>query len=260
MKRRLIFGVFAGLLVFAGCKAKEVQSYWIDHDIQIDGDASDWQNVPIQNYDEPLMSVGIGNDADNLYLLVGLYDQSFEQLFQMNGVTLWLDSKAGKDKSFGIRYIESERQRPRTDERPAGRVPPQRRLPEQQPLNRIQGLSIVDKEGASMLPAGERVPVGAVKSTIRGPIVEFRIPFNRDSGSPHAIDMPPEGFVGIGLEIGPTDEMLRRIAQQRGGRGISGGDITSARGGEAGGGAGRPGGTMDRTEIWLKISLVSDAR
>ena len=73
--------------------------------------------------DKPII-IGLQNDSNNLYLLLKAEDRDTQMMIMRGGLTVWLDSKGGKNKKFGIRYPVGMRRRqgPPTEgsERPMG--------------------------------------------------------------------------------------------------------------------------------------------
>ena len=57
------------LTVFIGCKEDGIKSAWIEEPVKIDGQATEWANLPKQYDEDSGVSLGISNDAENLYLL-----------------------------------------------------------------------------------------------------------------------------------------------------------------------------------------------
>ncbi|MCH7783328.1 hypothetical protein IID62_09715, partial [candidate division KSB1 bacterium] len=106
MKRNLLYSIaLTMLLVIYGCNMKEVSSNWDERAVIVDGDDTDWANVKRQVFEKPAVTVGIRNDEENLYLLIGFKDQSLIRLFQLNGMTLWVDMNGKKKKDIGLRYF-----------------------------------------------------------------------------------------------------------------------------------------------------------
>ena len=106
---RIFIVVLIGLIGLTGCKSKEMQSTWKDQAITIDGDISDWSDIPKHAFESPGIFMGIGNDNDNLYILVGFENRQLMGRFIRKGATLWFDKTLQKKKDFGFRMVRGER-------------------------------------------------------------------------------------------------------------------------------------------------------
>lgn len=95
------------LLVMAlglpGCGTPEFQSRWLDREIVIDGDPREWSGA-VYSVDGEMTVIGLQNDSTDLYLCVVSSDPNVSRQVLGRGMTLWLDAKGGRGKSFGIRF------------------------------------------------------------------------------------------------------------------------------------------------------------
>ena len=94
--------LFISLLI--GCGNIEFQSHWQTQRLNIDGDARDWEGVHLEYIEDLSMVIGIVNDDSTLSLMFRFSDAALARLFEMRGVTMWIDSTAVNRKVFGIRY------------------------------------------------------------------------------------------------------------------------------------------------------------
>ena len=76
----------------------EVQSRWSDSAVVLDGIADDWAGFPLEYSEEEKISLGVRNDAENIYFVFLSRDEQMVRKIQMAGVTLWFDTAGGKKK------------------------------------------------------------------------------------------------------------------------------------------------------------------
>lgn len=257
------------IISFGGCKNKEVQSRWTDQTLSIGGNTAEWENIPVQLFENPNIDVRLGNNTDNLYVMVGLDNQFLTRMFHRTGITMWLDKNSKKKKEFGIRF------RGAIPREMNENVPPERRerfkkLQEQKEIK--EGISIVTKNGNEIvLPPGSFGPSGAVSYNAGLSKIKFVIPLQKTGNTPYAVDVSPGGKFNLGVEMGQmSQEDLERMREQRGGmRGEGGIGGMGGRGGMGGGGRrggmGRPGGmegqgTMQKTDLWVTVLLANKAQ
>jgi hypothetical protein len=85
------------------CGGLKLDSHWLDRNITIDGDDSDWQDLKWYVKDWPV-DIGIANDADFLYVNLSTADRSLQRQAIMRGFELWVDPGGGKGRVLGVRY------------------------------------------------------------------------------------------------------------------------------------------------------------
>ncbi len=256
-----------------GCGTKEIQSQWTENEIIIDGDFSEWNDIPIKVLsDDPNIYMRVLNNNEYLYIMAGFSDQVLARMFQRNGVTLWLDNRAKKKKEFGIIY-KSDIDIPNSiiRDNPFRRGDPsnsQSRFT-RQPSRVPEGLSIIDEDGhiiqLGVMPKG---PLGNIKVVREAYNVEFMIPLEVSDKTPYAVDASPGAKVSLGLEMDLLSkeerEMMEKRMSEMGGRGgMSGmGDRGSREGmgGKSGGGMGDRGGMQmpANKQLWINIFLAAD--
>jgi hypothetical protein len=93
------------LILIIGCKGERIDSHWTNKPIEVDGLISDWTDLPKRYFEKVGASVGLSNDADNLYILFRFNNHEWLPLLSQGGLTLWLDPLAKKREDFGIRYF-----------------------------------------------------------------------------------------------------------------------------------------------------------
>jgi hypothetical protein len=94
-----------GLLLICSCSSVPLyQSIWQATPVTVDGDASDWQR-PLAYYDaDSKLSFTVSNDSTKIYIIVEAYDEAAQMKIVREGLQLWIDTSAGKDKDIGILY------------------------------------------------------------------------------------------------------------------------------------------------------------
>jgi len=265
-------------LTLIGCKSTKIESSWVSQPMRIDGSVGDWHDRPLAFFEKERLSVGIANDSTNLYLLLRTNNLAFIRGIRQEGITLWLDSKGGKDKKRAIFYQggpdRTEMEKAGLSERPAntertgdrrfeGRMPTIDSMPRER-------FSFIDENyylEKNINPDGLYGPEVAVGVEGGFCIYELRIPLT---------DAPPE-ISGQNVSLGvqwqemDTSKFQGRPPGGRGGFPGGGGGFPGGRfmqddvpfGG--GGGGMRPGGMRggpgegpqtDERNIWIKIQLA----
>ncbi len=101
MKIRIVFALllFASLILSACSKAK-IKSTIVDTAIQIDGSASDWENVPLFFNKKPPFVLGAVNDTNKLSLMLRFNDPTLAQMMYRRGFNIWFDD----EEQFGLNF------------------------------------------------------------------------------------------------------------------------------------------------------------
>jgi hypothetical protein len=94
---------FILLSFFSGCTNLEMDSLWLDRVITIDGSDAEWENAKAY-VEKANVSIGAFNDGNFLYLCLLSMDRRIEGQIMRRGLTVWLDPKGGRNKSFGIHF------------------------------------------------------------------------------------------------------------------------------------------------------------
>ena len=87
--------------LFLNCHGIKLESHWRNHEITIDGDASDWENALYLIKDKNI-DIGVMNDDQFLYICVSHIDRRTFYQAAARGLTLWLKPEH-RDK-IGIKY------------------------------------------------------------------------------------------------------------------------------------------------------------
>ena len=97
----LEMGVLMALL--STCKKATVQSAWNDGSIIIDAVVKDWGSRLVWD-EKSQVSLGVTNDADNLYLCLVTSDPDIHRQILINGFIVGIDQKGSKSHHFGIKF------------------------------------------------------------------------------------------------------------------------------------------------------------
>ena len=90
-------------LMNSGCSMLRLESTWKDRDITLDGKGGDWQGAKYY-FEEFAVSVGLINDTRHLYVSMMTENPLIRAQIMRQGLTVWIDPKGGKSKTFGIRF------------------------------------------------------------------------------------------------------------------------------------------------------------
>jgi len=97
----LIMPVFLSLV--SGCKVIQMNSLPLDREIVIDGSDSEWTGSMV-DLEKVKVSIGFYNDAKFLYVCLVPMDPSKLTAILNQGLFVWFDAKAGREKAFGIGF------------------------------------------------------------------------------------------------------------------------------------------------------------
>ncbi len=261
---RKIIIIYAVLAVgFFGCKTHQVDSHWLDHPVKIDGDVNEWQSIPLLSVEESEMSLGITNDADNLFVMVAFKDLSLARMYRMNGLKIWINTESKEDKDVGVRYVGQIRNAPPGDDRTMEGLSQERREMFQNRMAQLEkGLTIITKEGITFYPRGENKPICSAASEYGSFIFEFMIPLRKDKSTPFAIGKSAGEKFNLCFELSPSDFLQDRSGSQRKQKasGVRLGYDQREREGRWGGLNGMPDWNgnrqMEKVELWFNIKLA----
>ncbi len=258
----------AGLL--SGCgHMSEISSSWNEgNGAGVDGSGKGWSGA-LWDLSDDKVSVGAKNDRDYLYLSLMTADRA--RIFQVlsGGLTWWINSDGGKEKSFGFRFPLAGASR--------GFMAALRGNPDDEG-NQLPTLDDARKE-FEVLRGGSHQTVSVAEgqgvltrlSYDEGRLVcELRIPLVQSAGHPYAVGNAPAGNLALGLETGRVEaggggqrprgeggESPGEGGGMRGGRGGRGGGMRG--GGMRGGGGGARGNAASSgpLDAWLKVALAA---
>lgn len=270
MKKSLfLLAISACVISLVGCGEKEikVQSQWSDSadKVGIDGNSEDWDGVSMEYFEKSGVSLGLRNDAKNLYILLSFRDEPLARFFQSK-VTLWLDKTGKKKKDFGIRYTGSMAPG-QQENRPWENFAPEHMEKLFQRQSGMQGMiTVLEKDKSVLIPVNSEQGPAVATTHQRGIYChEVRIPLQKSDSTPYAIDVAPGDTISVGAELGSSRGEHQKMGEEMGG-GMPGGGMPpgGGMGGGMPGGRGGPTGGMrggkqmpEKQEIWLKIILAS---
>jgi hypothetical protein len=100
----LLSFVVISILGLIGCSsAVPLTSYWKKSEIVVDGKQNEWQGS-LYDLKKINVTVGVRNDADNLYLCFISYDQNLRRQIMSGGFTVWFDPSGGTEEQYGIKF------------------------------------------------------------------------------------------------------------------------------------------------------------
>ena len=93
------------IYLFSACTPKAMyQSAWQTTSVKADGDASEWR-LPLRFYDsDTKLNYTLSNDNEKIYLCVRIVDELSQAKIIRNGLNIWFDTLAKKNKQCGILY------------------------------------------------------------------------------------------------------------------------------------------------------------
>ncbi len=261
------YSVFLLILVFSffiqiSCSTLELESTWKDRDIVLDGKDGDWLGA--KYYFEGLyVSVGLINDEQHLYVSMMTENPMFRSQIMRQGLTVWLDPKGGKNKTFGIKYPlgrqggeqEGEMMDPRDMMDEMAREEMMQKL--QETMTELEILGQNEKVLARM-DIDDAQGIEAQMRNVGGTFVyELKVPLASSEEYPFAVGVKPGDVIGVGF-LSPRMQM-RRPGGMRGGGRIPGGGVGMPPGGMGGmrGMGGMGSFVPQELKIWAKVQLAS---
>jgi hypothetical protein len=247
------FNIFVG-----GCSSTaELSSSWNNSQIVVDGHADDWEGHFYYLKDSHV-SLGIRNDQDYLYVCLMSSERQFRRQMIGLGLTVWLEPEDGK--KWGIHYpigFMSQGGRPSFDPEETGGERDTEEISEPLPQTvEIIGPGKDERTQFSVV----RIPGISMRvESSQGSIVyELKVPLEKSSDHPYAINAGAGSTLKLGLETGKFEGRSREGGMRQGGRGDGerGGFGGRGRGGRPyGGEAGRGMASGERPEP-LEFSAV----
>ena len=267
-----IFVSLIGLSTIIGCSDNimEMESYWTPESIEIDAQLDDWADKPMTYFKDEEVSLGILNDNENLYVLLGFRNDQWAQLIRMGGVTLWFDKNREKKKNYGIRYKGG----PPPAEMQGDRRPQIENLPQEQRerIKEMQGqesqLTIINKGKHIITTPGGSHGVAVSSSISQGLyIYEFSIPVREKEEKYYSVNTQPGQIINVGFEWGLSEDELMNMRKELDIEGDNmerppmGGGMEPPPGGDRRPDRGMgPVGSrqlVEKKEIWVKVLLAT---
>jgi hypothetical protein len=264
-KRLNLIFLLSVILLLSGCK-EETESHYSEQNFKIDGVLDEWTNYPLLTIEDQLVSLGIRNDNDNLYLMLATRSERMVRTFQNHGLTLWLNADNKKNKEFGL-VVYPDFDLPDRDEQSMAE---KRISPEMlEKINKRRQEMIGKTE---ILIGPNRITLTSDDGTVatgygfyKGVyLIELKIPFGPYDLIDNAYTFQPDDKITVGFMSGMDREQMKETMKnndsgERSGKGRGG------MGGRGGGMSGRGGGMRDTSnqrkiqfnnlELWLSIKL-----
>ena len=259
----LVHALVAALFTLTGC-GSSVELTSVQRTIVVDGDNADWANIPTY-VEKKKLSVSICNDDQFAYVCLTSQDRATQMEIMRAGLTVWFDREGGTDKYFGINFpLGGTRNGPPStmnDDEMNPPEPMQHTLESQMSELEILGPKKNDRYRLSIVSAsGIQVKVG--RSRKETMVYELRVPLQRSTEHPYAIEAMNGKHIGIGFETGelavPHSRSDGDFGGGRGGGMPPGGGHG---GGERPSGRGRGGmqsgaeGKSDPIDLWTVVTL-----
>ena len=214
-------GILAGALVLSACGGTvALQSSVPQSPIEIDGSEQDWYEH-LRPIEKQRASIGVGNDAEHLYVAFLTADDALIRRIMALGLILWLDPGGGNEKDLGIRYpsgmMGSAGEGMMSPGDPGREASPE--LRREQFEASLQELDLLrGEDGESLRMSAASIPGLAVRVTAEGGIFfyELRLPLRATGPFAVAAGVDPGEALGLGLETGAVDsDVLRRQMAER---------------------------------------------
>lgn len=246
-------------LALSNCSLLRIESSWKQRDIVIDGIGGDWLGAKYY-FEDYALSVGLINDEKYLYVSIITENPMVRAQIMRQGLTVWLDPKGGKNKTFGIQYPLGRQE----NEQEAERMDPQDVMDEAAREKMMEKFRAALSE-LEVLGPGEKVMEKLPVEKARGIDVEVRdaagtfvyelkVPLAASDDNPYAVGVEAGDEVGVGI-LSPKLEMRRPRGEPGMGRPGMGGGMPPAGAGMRGMGRFSP----RQLKIWAKVRLASAA-
>jgi hypothetical protein len=111
MHKKLLVLILFGIIVFiSACSPKATfQSGWQTTPVTVDGNPSEWR-IPLRFYDsDTKLNYTLSNDDEKIYLCVRIVDELSQAKVVRNGINIWFDTLAKKNKKVGILFPVPDR-------------------------------------------------------------------------------------------------------------------------------------------------------
>ncbi len=260
----------------AAGKDVDIISVWASPGVLVDGLRSDWPEAAITVLSKPEVSIGVGDDSQQVYLMLCFKNPDWARLIRMSGLTIWLDAKGSKGKDFKLTFtggpsmaqIKIIAGRDSAD-MSVGMPPEFRERMEKREARKVDSFTCYQKEYYVEEPIpmdGTKGPKAAYGIDNDYFVYEFSVPLEKSSMKIYGLGVPPDRTISIGLMWGNFDrDKMMDDLPDRGDDFLTGdiGGVRSGEGPEGRGGfppGGRRGGHMPKKqEIWLNIRLTPSA-
>jgi hypothetical protein len=246
-----------------GCSTLRLESTWRNRDITVDGKSGDWLGTKYY-FEDISVSVGLINDDHDLYVSFMTENRMLMGQIMMQGLTLWLDPKGGKEKTFGIKFPVGPQEGRGAPPELTEKVDREDMMEgSQEALKELEILGSKDKV-VKKLAVDDAKGID-VKLRVEGGLLvyEIKVPLSSSDEQPYAVGAKVGDTIGFGFES-PKLEMSRP-AGMRGSDMPGGGRGGAPPGGMGGGPPGGLGGMSGRgmgfqmpekLKIWATVKLA----
>jgi hypothetical protein len=283
MKLKTLLFVMTSLAVimFPGCKGREIQSQWAVQAINADGASSDWKDVPLLYSDELDGWFAVRNDAEYCYLLLKFRDSKLITTMSHAGLKLWFDPDHKEVKDHGFIYRSPELAKYVRNTTPSPQMPSGDHPGSPRDFAAFNAWDLVlldranDKDDYTHLN-GSNILEASFGRENDVFLYEFCVPLALGPKHTWALGTHAGEAFEVGIQVGGMDRRPggggpggpgRGLGTPGGGKGPSGGEGPEGPGGMGGMGGsshkgsrhgGGPGGSSrdQRIEIWLNVKLA----
>lgn len=257
--------VFLSAIVISGCTSVQlINSKLPEQNIEIDGLDNEWSGSYTFIEDEKVV-IGAKNDNEYLYLVFKTMDKQIKQKVLSNGLKIWIDPEADKEKKIGIHYPvgmmlwgNMQIYDPADWGDPAER---EQKLKEKSKLM-LKEMGIISPYGRSEFDLSMNNPFGieiALKDTTGALVYEMKIPMVSPEESMYSYTLLHTSQIKIGIETGEVDKDEMMSQRSGGGMpsgGMGGGGMMGKKGGKQGGKSGAMRNMMEPIKFWVDLYLA----
>ena len=86
-------------------KTPDILSHYTDQPIIVDGHIDDWNGLPTTFLEDKGAVIGLANDSQKLYVQIRFREPVYARVIHRSGLTLYFDSKGGKSKDIGLKFV-----------------------------------------------------------------------------------------------------------------------------------------------------------
>jgi hypothetical protein len=233
----------AAVILFAGCKsAPLLESQWRDRAIAVDGNSTEWNDL-IQYPRDSKIGIGVINDDVFLYLCLTSEDRAITSQIFRYGFTMLFQSRAQKEKLFGVRFPMGGALSGAPPDRHTGMERDTAMMREHLEAA-LQTLALLGPGKDDTVPLPTRIAESlgvavAIKPSHEDCVYELKVPLNQDSICKYAINAGKDTLFEVTLESSAPERESSRPSDMGDGRGFGGGGMHGGgRGGGMGGGMG----------------------
>lgn len=206
MKKITVVVVCLLIAAFAACSKKK-SSVWLKSPVTVDGFVDDWKSYPLIASDIHQAAIGLCNDASSLYLMLSFTDNDLAHLFRMNGITVWFGKDGNKEKNIGMIFVP-ERQPQKMSENTLQMEALEKNAHFDDAIEPDTYFIMMDER---IQPTSANLPVAEAKMMNGTWNIEIKIPINRNTSAPFALDVNGKDLVELGFEIALSDEMRDKL-------------------------------------------------